>query len=74
MMSLEKKRRTQRVKDTHSIFDEVLEMLQQERRRFDEDLERLTVAATYLISLLPASKRRTNRGRRRRLRCTPRRR
>ncbi len=47
------------------LFDEVLCMLEQERKRFDEDLRRLTVAAAYLRALLPE-----HRGaRRRRRRC-----
>jgi hypothetical protein len=62
--------RTADVKDTHSLFDEVFDMLEQERRRFDEDLGRLTAAAAYLRTLLPHKGRTT----RRRLRCTPRRR
>jgi hypothetical protein len=49
-------------------FDEVLCMLEQERKRFDEDLRRLTLAAAYLRAMLP--ERRVTRRRRRR--CTPR--
>ena len=48
-------------------FDEVLRMLEQERKRFDEDLRRLTIAAAYLRALLPGRRRRTMRRRR----CTP---
>jgi hypothetical protein len=61
--------RTAGVKDTHSLFDEVFDMLEQERRRFDEELGRLTAAAAYLRALLPYKGRTT-----RRLRCAPRRR
>ena len=50
-------------------FDEVLCMLEQERKRFAEDLRRLTVAAAYLRALLPERRRHA-----RRRRCTPRRR
>ncbi len=49
-------------------FDEVLRMLEQERKRFDEDLRRLAIAAAYLRALLPERRRST----RRRRRCTPR--
>ena len=38
-------------------FEEVLETLEKERQRFDEDLRRLTAAAAYLRALLPARRR-----------------
>src|SRR5215218_2714810 len=47
-------------------FEEVLETLEKERQRFDEDLRRLTAAAAYLRALLPTRRRR----RRLRQRCT----
>ena len=50
-------------------FDEVLRMLEQERKRFDEDLRRLAIAAAYLRALLPERRRPSTRRRRR---CTPR--
>ena len=53
------------MQETQHRFDEVLYMLEQERKRFDEDLRRLAIAAAYLRTLLP-SKRRM----RRRQRCT----
>ena len=55
------------MQDTQWRFNEVLDTLEQERQRVDEDLRRLTVAAAYLRAMLP-----TRRGIRRR-RCTPRR-
>jgi hypothetical protein len=53
------------MQETPRRFDEVLYMLEQERKRFDEDLRRLTIAAAYLRALLP------KRCMRRRQRCTP---
>ena len=50
-------------------FDVVLRELEQERRRVDEDLRRITAAAAYLRTRLP-HKRRPRRTTRRR--CTPR--
>ena len=47
-------------------FDEVLDTLEQERQRVDEDLRRLVVAAAYLRTMLP------ERRRARRRRCSPR--
>jgi hypothetical protein len=55
------------MQDTRWRFNEVLDTLEQERQRVDEDLRRLTVAAAYLRAMLPI-----RRGIRRR-RCTPRR-
>ena len=55
--------------DTQGRFGEVLDMLEQERQRFNEDLNRLTLAASYLRELLPDRRRRPTRRRRR---CTPR--
>jgi hypothetical protein len=52
--------------DTHQRFDEVLDALNQERQRVDEDLRRLTAAAAYLRAYLP------QRRHARRRRCTPR--
>lgn len=54
--------------DKRQRFDEVLDTLEEERRRVDEDLRRLAVVAAYLRTLLP--KRRRVPPRRR---CTPRR-
>ena len=53
------------MQETQHRFDEVLYMLEQERKRFDEDLRRLTIAAAYLRTLLPPKRRM-----RRRQRCT----
>ena len=50
-------------------FEQVLYMLEQERKRFDEDLKRLIAAAAYLRPLLPRRRQHM-----RRRRCTPRRR
>jgi hypothetical protein len=58
------------MRDAQLRFDEVLDALERERQRFDEDLRRLTAAAAYLRALLPYKGRTT----RRRLRCTPRKR
>ena len=52
--------------DGQKRFDDVLGELEQERRRFDEDLKRLTAVAAHLRSLLPKARRT------RRKRCTPR--
>jgi hypothetical protein len=41
------------MQDEQQRFDEVLDALDQERQRFDEDLKRLIVAAAYLRPLLP---------------------
>ena len=41
------------MRDEQQRFDEVLDALERERQRFDEDLKRLTVAAAYLRPLLP---------------------
>ena len=49
------------MQDNKRRFDEVLYALEQERRRFDEELRRLSVAAAYLRTLLP--KRRVRRRR-----------
>jgi len=57
------------MRDEQRRFDEVLDALERERQRFDEDLRRLTLAAVYLRPLLPQRRR----GARRRC-CTPRRR
>ena len=54
------------MRDTHHRFDEVLDALERERQRFDDDLRRFAIAAAYLRALLP-------RRRRARRRCTPRR-
>ena len=51
------------------LFDEVLRMLEQERKRFNEDLRQLTLAAAHLRPLLLPERRRMQRRRRRR--CTP---
>lgn len=40
------------MQDTHRRFDDVLEALEQERQRVDEDFRRLMVAAAYLRTLL----------------------
>ena len=45
------------MQDTRRRFDEALYALEQARRRADEDLRRLTVAAAYLRALLPKRKR-----------------
>ena len=50
------------------LFDEVLDTLEQERQRADENLERLVLVAAHLRALLPERRRRARRGR-----CTPRR-
>ena len=39
--------------DVRQRFSEVLDTLEQERQRVDEDLKRLVVAAAYLRTLLP---------------------
>jgi hypothetical protein len=52
--------------DKRHRFNEVLETLEQERQRVDEDLRRLVVAAAYLRTMLP------ERRRARRRRCSPR--
>jgi hypothetical protein len=54
--------------DTQRRFDEVLYMLEQERKRVDKNLRELTAAAAYLRALLPERRRS-----RPRMRCTPRR-
>ena len=41
------------MQDEQQRFDEVLDALERERQRFDEDLKRLAVAAAYLRPLLP---------------------
>jgi hypothetical protein len=56
------------MQDAQRGFDEVLDALERERQRFDEDLRRLTLAAAYLRPLLPRRRRRV-----RRRRCAPRR-
>jgi hypothetical protein len=40
------------VQDTQQRFDEVFDVLDQERRRFDRDLRRLATAAAYLGTVL----------------------
>jgi hypothetical protein len=50
------------------LFDEVLDTLEQERQRADENLKRLVLVAAHLRALLPERRRRARRGR-----CTPRR-
>src|SRR5215207_2219218 len=50
------------------LFDEVLDTLEQERQRADENLKRLALVAAHLRALLPERRRRARRGR-----CTPRR-
>jgi hypothetical protein len=52
--------------DERQRFSEVLDTLEQERQRVDEDLRRLVIAAAYLRTMLP-ERRRT-----RRRRCSPR--
>jgi hypothetical protein len=52
--------------DERQRFSEVLDTLEQERQRVDEDLRRLVIAAAYLRTMLPE-----RRGTRRR-RCSPR--
>ena len=52
--------------DERQRFSEVLDTLEQERQRVDEDLRRLVVAAAYLRAMLP------ERRRARRRRCSPR--
>jgi hypothetical protein len=52
--------------DQRQRFNEVLDTLEQERQRVDEDLRRLVVAAAYLRAMLP------ERRRARRYRCSPR--
>ena len=54
------------MQDAQRRFDEVLDALEWERQRFDEDLRRLTLAAAYLRPLLPRRRRRA-----RRRRCAP---
>jgi hypothetical protein len=56
------------MRDTRQRFDEVLFVLEDERRRVDEDLRRLAVVAAYLRTLLPRRRRVPQRRR-----CTPRR-
>ncbi len=41
------------MRDEQRRFDEVLDALERERQRFEEDLKRLIVAAAFLRSLLP---------------------
>lgn len=41
------------MRDEQQRFDEVLDALERERQRFDEDLKRLKVAVAYLRPLLP---------------------
>jgi hypothetical protein len=53
--------------DERQRFSEVLDTLEQERQRVDEDLRRLVVAAAYLRAMLPERRLRT-----RRRRCSPR--
>ena len=53
--------------DVRQRFSEVLDTLEKERQRVDEDLRRLVVAAAYLRTLLP------ERHRARRRRCSSRR-
>jgi hypothetical protein len=52
--------------DTQQRFNEVLDTLEQERQRVNENLRRLTVAAAYLRAMLPERRLRT-----RRRRCSP---
>jgi hypothetical protein len=52
--------------DERRRFSEVLDTLEQERQRVDEDLRRLVIAAAYLRTMLP------ERRRMRRRRCSPR--
>ena len=47
------------MRDEQQRFDEVLDALERERQRFDEDLKRLIVAAAYLRPLLPPTTRET---------------
>ncbi|MBA3472312.1 MAG: hypothetical protein H0T57_03640 [Rubrobacter sp.] len=54
------------MQDERQRFSEVLDTLEQERQRVDEDLRRLVVAAAYLRAMLP------ERRRARRRRCSPR--
>ena len=54
------------MQDERRRFDKVLDELEQERQRVDEDLRRLVVAAAHLRAMLP------ERRRARRWRCTPR--
>jgi len=54
------------MQDERQRFSEVLDALEQERQRVDEDLRRLVVAAAYLRAMLP------ERRRARRRRCSPR--
>ncbi len=54
------------MQDAQRRFDEVLDALERERQRFDEDLRRLILAAAYLRPLLPRRRRRA-----RRRRCAP---
>ena len=59
------------MRDEQQKFDEVLDALERERQRFDEDLKRLIVAAAYLRPLLyPRRARRRCWVRRRRRRVT----
>jgi hypothetical protein len=51
--------------DERQRFSEVLDTLEQERQRVDEDLRRLVIAAAYLRTMLPER-------RMRRRRCSPR--
>lgn len=41
------------MQDERQRFSEVLDTLEQERQRVDEDLRRLVVAAAYLRAMLP---------------------
>jgi hypothetical protein len=43
--------------DERQRFSEVLDTLEQERQRVDEDLRRLVVAAAYLRAMLPERRR-----------------
>ena len=52
--------------DERRRFNEVLDTLEQERQRVEEDLRRLVIAAAYLRTMLP------ERRRVRRRRCSPR--
>ncbi len=54
------------MQDERQRFSEVLDTLEQERQRVDEDLRRLVVAAAYLRAMLPEHRRA------RRRRCSPR--
>jgi len=59
------------MRDEQQRFNEVLDALERERQRFDEDLKRLIAAAAYLRPLLPPRRaRRRCWARRRRRRVT----